>query len=31
MRVGYHLSSEEHRPAPMLQWARRAEQAGFHF
>ena len=29
MRVGYHLSSEEHRPAPMLQWARRAEQVGF--
>jgi coenzyme F420-dependent glucose-6-phosphate dehydrogenase len=29
MRIGYHLSSEELRPGPMLRWARRAEEAGF--
>jgi G6PDH family F420-dependent oxidoreductase len=31
MRIGYHLSSEEHRPAPMMEWAQRAEELGFEF
>jgi G6PDH family F420-dependent oxidoreductase len=29
MRIGYHLSSEELRPGPMMRFARRAEEAGF--
>src|SRR5262245_30434238 len=31
MRIGYHLSSEEHPPARMLPWARQAEQSDFSF
>jgi G6PDH family F420-dependent oxidoreductase len=30
-RIGYALSSEEHRPADLVRYARRAEQAGFTF
>jgi coenzyme F420-dependent glucose-6-phosphate dehydrogenase len=29
MRLGYHLSCEEHPPAPLVEWARRAEETGF--
>jgi coenzyme F420-dependent glucose-6-phosphate dehydrogenase len=31
MQLGYALSSEEHRPADLVRFARRAEQAGFDF
>jgi G6PDH family F420-dependent oxidoreductase len=31
MRIGYHLSSEEHPPERMLPWAQRAERVGFSF
>ncbi|HEY3522895.1 MAG TPA: TIGR03557 family F420-dependent LLM class oxidoreductase [Candidatus Limnocylindrales bacterium] len=31
MRLGYALSSEEHRPRDLVRWARRAEEAGFTF
>ncbi|HWB72637.1 MAG TPA: TIGR03557 family F420-dependent LLM class oxidoreductase [Egibacteraceae bacterium] len=29
MQLGYWLSSEEHPPADLVRWARRAEEAGF--
>lgn len=29
MEIGYHLSSEEHRPSALVTNARRAEGAGF--
>ena len=31
MQIGYHLSSEEHAPAPMMGRAARAEELGFDF
>jgi G6PDH family F420-dependent oxidoreductase len=31
MRIGYHLSSEEHPPERMIPWAQRAERTGFEF
>jgi coenzyme F420-dependent glucose-6-phosphate dehydrogenase len=31
MHIGYALSSEEHRPADLVEYARRAEEAGFEF
>jgi len=31
LRLGYALSSEEHRPSDLVAWARRAEEAGFEF
>jgi coenzyme F420-dependent glucose-6-phosphate dehydrogenase len=31
IRIGYALSSEEHPPAALVEFARRAEQAGFDF
>jgi len=30
-RIGYALSSEEHRPLDLIRYARRAEEAGFEF
>ncbi|HZR80128.1 MAG TPA: TIGR03557 family F420-dependent LLM class oxidoreductase [Candidatus Binatia bacterium] len=30
-RLGYSLSSEEHRPDALVRWARMAEEAGFEF
>jgi coenzyme F420-dependent glucose-6-phosphate dehydrogenase len=31
MEIGYALSSEEHRPNALVNWARRAEETGFSF
>ena len=31
MKLGYTLSSEEHRPLDLLDFAARAEEAGFAF
>jgi coenzyme F420-dependent glucose-6-phosphate dehydrogenase len=31
LRLGYALSSEEHRPRDLVRWASRAEDAGFDF
>src|SRR5919197_6229690 len=31
MELGFSLSSEEHRPGPLVEQARRAEEAGFTF
>jgi G6PDH family F420-dependent oxidoreductase len=31
MRIGFHLSCEEHGPPELVSWGRRAERAGFDF
>jgi len=31
LRIGYHLSCEEHGPDRLVEWGRRAEEAGFDF
>ena len=31
LRIGYHLSCEEHPPERIVEWGRRAEEAGFDF
>jgi G6PDH family F420-dependent oxidoreductase len=31
LRIGYHLSCEEHPPERLIEWGRRAEEAGFDF
>jgi coenzyme F420-dependent glucose-6-phosphate dehydrogenase len=31
VEIGYALSSEEHRPNDLVQYARRAEESGFPF
>src|SRR5919197_4464710 len=31
VQIGYHLSSEEQPPGPMMLWAARAEELGFDF
>src|SRR4051812_2878363 len=31
LRIGYHLSCEEHPPERLVEWGRRAEEAGFDF